>query len=266
MAKPRKTKKIMLPEEPPLSRRPRAVVVGASSGIGAALARRLAAEGYVVAVLARRKPKLDELCAEINAQADVTSALPYPHDVTELEAIPALFQRLLKDLGGIDVFVYCTGVSIPVAIDEFNLEKDRRMIETNLLGAIAWLGRAAALFQRLGAGHLVGISSVAGDRGRVLNPAYNSSKAGLDTYLEALRNRLTRHGVHVLTVKPGFVATEQLKGSPRTFGVISSERAAAGVWAALHGRKQLVYVPWYWRWIMLAVRLTPSFIFRRLSF
>src|SRR3990172_6256042 len=128
MAKPRKTKKIMLPEEPPLSRRPRAVVVGASSGIGAALAR--------------RKPKLDELCAEINAQADVTSALPYPHDVTELEAIPALFQRLLKDLGGIDVFVYCTGVTIPVAIDEFNLEKDRRMIETNLLGAIAWPGRA----------------------------------------------------------------------------------------------------------------------------
>jgi short-subunit dehydrogenase len=256
----------VLPAEPPLAHRPRAVIVGASSGSGAALARRLAVEGYVVAALARRKVELDELCSQINANAQETQAVAYQHDVTELETIPALFQRLLKDLGGIELFVYCTGVTLPVAIDEFNLEKDRVMIETNLLGAVAWLGHVAALFQRLGAGQLVGISSVAGDRGRVLNPAHNSSKAGLDTYLEALRNRLTRHGVHVLTVKPGFVDTEQLRGSPRKFGVISPEKAAGGIWNAIQARKQLVYVPWYWRWIMLAVRMTPSFIFRRLSF
>ncbi len=265
MAKPKKSSAV-LPPEPPLARRPRAVIVGASSGIGAALARRLADEGYVLAVLARRKSELDKLCAEINAQAGEARAVAYAHDVTELEKIPALFQRLLKDLGGIEVLLYCSGVTLSVAIDEFNFEKDRRMIETNLLGAVAWLGHAAALFQRLGAGSLVGVSSVAGDRGRVLNPAYNSSKAGLDAYLEALRNRLTRHSVHVLTVKPGFVDTEQLKGSPRKFGVISPEKAAAGIWKAMRGRKQMVYIPWYWRWIMLAVRLTPSFIFRRLSF
>jgi short-subunit dehydrogenase len=265
MAKQKKSIAV-LPPEPPLARRPRAVIVGASSGIGAALARRLGAEGYALAVLARRKAELDELCAELNAQAGEARALAYAHDVTEFEKTPALFQRLLKDLGGIEVFVYCTGVTLPVAIDEFTFEKDRRMIETNLLGAVAWLGHAAALFQRVGAGSLVGISSVAGDRGRVLNPAYNSSKAGLDAYLEALRNRLTRHGVHVLTVKPGFVDTDQLKGRAALFGVISPEKAAAGIWKAMRARKQLVYIPWFWRWIMLAVRLTPSFIFRRLSF
>src|SRR5690606_34447888 len=145
----------------------------------------------------------------------------YPHDVTDLKAIPALFQRLVKDLGGLDLFVYCAGVTIPVGADAFNSDKDQHMLQTNLAGALAWLGRAAALFQGAGAGQLVGISSVAGDRGRVLNPAYNASKAGLDAYLEGLRNRLTRRGVHVLTVKPGFVDTDQLKGSPRTFGVIS---------------------------------------------
>ena len=256
----------MLPPEPPLARRPRAVIIGASSGIGAALARRLADEGYVLAVLARRKAELDELCVQINAKGGEARAVAYAHDVTEFEKIPALFQRLLKDLGGIELFVYCSGITLPVAIDEFNLDKDRQMIETNLMGAIAWLGHAAALFQRLGAGQLVGISSVAGDRGRVLNPGHNSSKAGLDTYLEGLRNRLTRHGVHVLTVKPGFVDTDQLKGSPRKFGVISPEKAARGVWNAIRTRKQLVYIPWFWRWIMLAVCLTPSFIFRRLSF
>lgn len=256
-----------LPSESPLTRRPRAVVVGASSGIGEAIARRLAAEGYVVAALARRKGELETLCKHINAHAKETRAVAYVHDVNELAAIPRLFQKILKDLGGIDALVYVAGVMPAVAIDEFNQEKDRQMVETNLLGAMAWLGQGAALFQRMGAGQLVGISSVAGDRGRVLNPGYNASKAGMDTYLEALRNRLTRHGVHVLTVKPGFVDTDMLKASRSpTFGVVSSEKVAAGVWGAMRTRKQIVYIPWIWRWIMLVVRLVPSFIFRRLSF
>jgi short-subunit dehydrogenase len=265
MAK-QKNLKSTLPPESPLVRRPRAVVIGASTGIGAAITRRLADEGYVVAALARNKGELDKLCAQINKSANETRALAYEHDVTDLPSIPLTFQKLLKDLGGIDALVYVSGVMPKVEIDEFNLDKDQQMIATNLMGAVAWLGQGAALFQRMKAGKLVGISSVAGDRGRVLNPAYNASKAGLDAYLEALRNRLTRQGVHVLTVKPGFVDTDMLKSSPRKFGVISPERVAAGVWAAMRGRKQLVYLPWYWRWIMFAVRSTPSFIFRRLSF
>lgn len=258
-------KNLNLAPEAPLTRRPRAVVVGASSGIGAAIARRLANEGYVVAVLARSGKELDALCTDINGKGE-TRAIAYVHDVTQFETIPAFFQRLLKDLGGIDAFVYCAGVMPKVEINEFDLEKDRQMLATNLLGGVAWLGQAAALFERMGAGHMVGISSVAGDRGRVLNPGYNSSKAGLDAYLEALRNRLTRYGVHVLTVKPGFVKTEMLKNSPRTFGAITPEQCAAGVWKAMQAGKQLVYLPGWWRWVMLATRSVPSFIFRRLSF
>jgi short-subunit dehydrogenase len=242
------------------------VVVGASSGIGAAIARRLAAEGYVVAALARSGDELGSLCKQINAESDDIRAIAYVHDVTDAASIPVLFQRLLTDLGGIDTLVYCAGVMPKVESNEFNLGKDRLMLETNLLGSVAWLGQAAALFQRMGAGQLVGVSSVAGDRGRVLNPAYNSSKAGLDVYLEALRNRLTRHGINVLTVKPGFVDTEMLKNSPRHFGAISPDQCAAGIWKAMCRRKQLVYIPFYWRWIMLVVRMMPSFIFRRLSF
>ncbi len=260
-----KSEQVLAPEAP-LARRRRAVVVGASSGIGAALARRLAAEGYVVAALARGGDELNSLCKQINAEFDGIRAVAYLHDVTDAVSISVLFQRLLTELGGIDALVYCAGVMPKVELDEFNSEKDRLMLQTNLLGGVAWLGLAAALFQRMGAGQLVGISSVAGDRGRVLNPAYNSSKAGLDAYLEALRNRLTRHGVNVLTVKPGFVDTEMLKSSPRHFGAISAEQCAVGVWKAMRGRKQLVYIPFYWRWIMLVVRLVPSFIFRRLSF
>jgi short-subunit dehydrogenase len=263
----KKTQIQKLPIEPPLARRPRAVVVGASSGIGAAIARRLAAEGYFVAALARNKTALDKVCDEINKVAKETRALGFVHDVTEIEKIPLAFERVLKDLGGIDALVYVAGVMPKVERTEFNIDKDQAMVDTNLTGAIAWLGAGASLFQRMGSGKLVGISSVAGDRGRVLNPAYNASKAGLDAYLEALRNRLTRYGVQVLTVKPGFVDTEMLKSSKSPkFGVISPERAAAGVWAAMRTRKQLVYLPWYWRWIMFVVKSVPSFIFRRLSF
>lgn len=251
--------------EQPLIRRPRAVVVGASAGIGAALVRKLAAEGYRVAALARDAGKLEALCAEVNAGGE-TQAVAYSHDVTDVASIPSLFQKLVNELGGIDALVYCAGVMPKVEMDEFDLEKDQQMLATNLAGAVAWLGQAGALFQGMKAGKLVGISSVSGDRGRMLNPAYNASKAGLDTYLEGLRNRLTRHGVHVLTVKPGFVDTEMLKASPRRFGVISPEQCADGIWKAMRTGRQLVYIPWWWRFIMLAARNVPSFIFRRLSF
>lgn len=253
-------------KETPLTRRQRAVVVGASSGIGAAIAQRLAQEGFLVAALARRGDLLEVLCAEINAQAGETRAFAVPHSATDLASIPQVFQTLLKDLGSIEVFVYAAGVMHPVALDEFDLQKESEMLVVNLLGAVAWLGQVATLFQRMGEGRIVGISSVSGDRGRVANPAYGSSKAGLDAYLESLRNRLSRHGVQVLTVKPGFVDTQMLKLSPRSFGAISPEQVAAGVWRALQKGHQLVYLPWWWRWIMLAIRWTPSFIFRRLTF
>jgi short-subunit dehydrogenase len=132
---------------------------------------------------------------------------------------------------------------------------------------MAWLTPIAEMFQSAGAGQIVGIASVAGDRGRVGNPGYNTSKAGLATYLEALRNRLTRHGVNVLTVKPGFMKTDMLKAAqgPTPFA-IEPEKAADDIFNAMRKRKQLIYTASIWRWIMLVIQLTPSFIFRRLSF
>jgi short-subunit dehydrogenase len=150
---------------------------------------------------------------------------------------------------------------------KYNFANDRQMIETNLIGAMAWLTPIAEMFQSAGTGQIVGISSVAGDRGRVGNPGYNTSKAGLTTYLEALRNRLTRRGVNVLTVKPGFMKTEMVKAAQGgTPFMIPPEKAADDIWKAMQKRKQVIYTPSLWRWIMLAIQHTPSFIFRKLSF
>lgn len=256
-----------VPPATPLHPRRRGIIIGASSGIGAALARRLAKEGYTLALLGRRAAELDAVCEAINLAAGETRALAYIHDVAEHKTIPDLLRKITADLGGLDLAVYASGVNHPPGLDQYKFETDRRMIEVNLIGAMAWLNPVAAMFQSARAGQIVGISSVAGDRGRVGNPGYNSSKAGLTTYLEALRNRLTRHGVNVLTVKPGFVKTDMLKAAQgKTPFAISAEKAADDIWKAMRARKQMVYTPFIWRWIMLAIQHIPSIIFRRMSF
>lgn len=257
-----------LPVATPLRPRRTAIVVGASSGIGAALTRKLAAEGYTVAAVARRADLLETLCAEINAQYGEPRALPFPHDVTGYDSVPATLQNILRTFGRLDLFVYNAGIQHHVRLDEFDFEKDRAMLETNLLGAVAWLNPVGAMFHALKAGHIVGISSVAGDRGRIGAPAYNASKAALTTYLESLRNRLTRRGVTVTTIKPGFVETDILLSAPKKnfFWLIRPEQAAEGIWQAIQSRKQTAYVPPQWGLLMLIIRHIPSFIFRRLRF
>jgi decaprenylphospho-beta-D-erythro-pentofuranosid-2-ulose 2-reductase len=246
----------------------RGIIIGASDGLGAALARRLAREGYTLALLARRKEKLETLCSELNASLGAGCAYPYTHDVSHYDEVPALLRRIVADLGGLDLVIFCAGINRPPGgIHKYNFENDRRMVEVNLIGAMAWLTPVAEMFQSARAGQIVGIGSVAGDRGRVGNPGYNTSKAGLATYLEALRNRLTRDGVHVLTVKPGFIQTDMLKAAQGgTPFVIPPENAAEDIWKAICKRKQQIYTPGRWRWIMLAIQHTPSFIFRKLSF
>jgi short-subunit dehydrogenase len=240
-----------------------AVVVGASSGIGAALARRLAQQGYAVALVARRADLLNQTAEQIRASGG--RATTYVHDVSQFDQVGSLFQTILRDLGRLNLIVYVAGVMPTVAMSEFNFEKDKSMVEVNVLGAMAWLDQAAMAFERLGQGTIVGISSVAGDRGRVINPVYNASKAAFSTYLEALRNRLTRKGVHVLTVKPGMVETDMVKDVKRRLWVVSPDHVAADIWGAIKGRKQEIYTPARWGLMMLVIRHIPSFIFRRLS-
>jgi short-subunit dehydrogenase len=249
-----------------LESRRSAIVVGSSSGIGAALVNVLVREGYNVAAVARREAELSDLCDEVNKNSpEGVLANYYVHDVTKFEEVPGLFQRITAELGGLDLIVYSAGNQPAMTVDEYNFAKDKGMVQVNLLGAMAWLGQAAARFERGHAGHIVGISSIAADRGRTLNPGYNSSKAGFETYLEALRNRVTRLGVAVTTIKPGFVDTRLLENSPKTFWVISPDQAAEQIFEAIRKKKQTIYMPGRWRLVGLAVQLIPSVIFRRLN-
>jgi len=139
------------------------------------------------------------------------------------------------------------------------------MLEINLLGAVAWLDPVAERFGRLGRGTIAGIGSVAGDRGRSGAPAYNTSKAALHTFLEALRNRVGRSGVKVVTLKPGFVETEMVAGLGRLPMMISAERAAEIMLRKIRRGVVVAYVPARWRLVSLVVRSIPSFLFRHLK-
>jgi decaprenylphospho-beta-D-erythro-pentofuranosid-2-ulose 2-reductase len=238
------------------------IIVGASAGIGAALARQLAARGAQVAAIARRADLLEAVRATSPGRI-----LTYPFDTSHVEGVPALFERIVADLHDVDGLIYTAGAMPAIAEGEYAFEKDRTMVDVNLLGAMAWMNLAAAKFEAARGGTIVGISSVAGDRGRRKNPAYAATKAGLTAYLEALRNRCSRYGMNVVTVKPGFVDTDMTRGLPGLFWLISADEAATRI-LRLADRNSSAsgYVPRRWGLVMSIIRTVPSPIFRRLNF
>lgn len=255
------------PSLPVYSRAPwrYAIVVGASSGIGESIVRRLAEAGCRVAAVARRGDRLRALADELNRRAGAELVFAVTHDVRNGDEVPALLQEIAARLGGLDLVVYNAAVMPAVEDNEYDFAKERLMVEVNVLGALAWLGPVAERFTRARGGTIVGVSSIAGDRGRRGNPVYGTTKAALNTYLEGLRNRTARHGVNVVTVKPGFVDTDMTRGKPGLLWLISADEAARQILRAAEKKKVTAYVPARWAVVGFVVRSLPSVIFRRLN-
>jgi len=244
----------------------RAIVVGASSGIGAEIARQLAAQGAAVALVGRREPELQAVAAEI-AAAGRGRAIVARHDVTDFGEAPVLFERLAGELGGVDLLVYSAGTIFLPEEGEYDFAHDRAMVEVNLIGAMAWMNPAVAMFEARRWGTIIGISSIAGERGRRTMPGYMASKAGLTSWLESLRNRVSRYGVNVVTVKPGFVDTAMTKNLARAPMMIPAPKAASMILAvARRGGSPAAFIPGQWALIAFVIRNLPSFVFRRLNF
>jgi decaprenylphospho-beta-D-erythro-pentofuranosid-2-ulose 2-reductase len=243
----------------------RAIVIGASSGIGASLVSKLTSEGYRVAAVARRETELQTLCAEINTKGEIPRAYPFPHDVKNTDETPTLFEKIVSTLDGLDLVVYAAGVMPPIGEQEYNTATDTEILHVNLLGAVSWLNLAAEHFCTQRGGTIVGIGSVAGDRGRRGNPGYCTSKAALHTFLESLRNRLTQHGVNVVTIKPGPVRTPMTEGLDKMPLAIEASEAADSIFRAIARPATTAYVPFVWAPIMAAIRAIPSVLFRRMD-
>ena len=243
----------------------RAIVVGASSGIGAALVRALVRQGTKVAACARRSAELERLRAACEAEGASGKVLVRAHDVHDVAAVPALFEALVRELGGLDLLIYAAGVMPEIGPQEYDTSKDLEILAVNLDGAVAWCNPAADYFQSQRRGTLVGVSSIAGERGRKGNPVYGTSKAALNHYLEALRNRLGDCGVHVCTVKPGYVETRMTQGLGNALWMISADEAARQILSVARRRKNERFIPFRWIAVALVLRAIPSFLFRRTS-
>lgn len=243
----------------------RAIVVGASSGIGKQISRKLASEGYQVFLLARNAEALEQLTAELRQQYGPLAASWRSHDVRDTEAVPGLFRQALDEFGTLDLLVYNSGVQLDTAPDEFDTAKDLTTLQTNLGGAMAWLNEGAKYFQSKRSGTLCAISSVAGDRGRRGYPAYHASKAGLATFMESLWIRLSDQGIKVVTIKPGPIRTPLTEGrADIKGGLFPLEPAVDLMYNAIQSGVREAYVPGKWRWIMLIIQHIPAFLFKKL--
>lgn len=239
----------------------RALVIGASSGIGAALVRELAGRGWQVAALARRAQELEQLARSApDGRVRVRA-----HDVARFDEVPELFEELVRELGGLDLVIFAAGIMPEVERHEYDSEKDLAMLAINFGGCVAWCNEAAKLFRSQRSGTIVGISSIAGERGRKGNPMYGATKAAMNHYLEALRNRLAEAGVHVCTVKPGFIDTVMTHGK-KTFWMIGPDECARQILAKAAKRRNETFVPTRWWTVAFVVRTIPSAIFRHLNF
>lgn len=244
-----------------------AIVVGASSGLGAEIARQLAADGAAVALLARREDELRQVADGITKAGG--RAIVRAHDVRHTENLPTLLDGIVRELGGLDCLVYAAGIMHLPREGEYDAARDRAELEVNLLGAMAWMTPVAAVFEAQRSGTIIGISSVAGERGRRSFPAYSTSKAGLTAWMEALRNRIARHGVNIVTAKPGFIDTamlDNLERKPKGLLLTPVPRAARIILdAARRGGSPTVFVPELLWPIVMVLRHMPSFVFRRLN-
>lgn len=237
-----------------------AIIVGASRGIGAALARELAGRGYTLGLLSRNQEQLHQLAAELRSTYSThveTGSL----DVCDQASVAPTLQHLFQTFGQVDLVIVNSGVAGARKAGDGNIAKDRRIIETNLLGAIAVTDVAVAQFKQQGSGHLVGISSVSANFAIPGSGAYSASKAALTNYLEALRLEVAKFKITITIVHPGFVNTDIAPGMEKYPFVTTPENVAREIANGIAKKKKNMVVPRLpWGLIMPVLRLIPDSI------
>lgn len=239
------------------------VILGASSAIGRALAREAASRGADIVLAGRDQDDLMRTAADI-AVTTGRAAQVVAFDAVDYAA-HGDFAAVIAGLPGVINVALLFGVMPEQAAMDADPALARVCIEGGFTGAVSVLQHLAPVLAARGAGSVIGFGSVAGDRGRLKNYVYGAAKAGLHAYLAGLRNRLGRAGVHVMTVKPGFVDTAMTFGLPGMFLVASPEAVARACLDAAAKRRDIVYVPWFWFGIMTIIRAIPERVFKKLA-
>ncbi len=240
----------------------RVLIVGATSAIAEAVARRYAAEGAALFLAARRTDRAAAIADDLRVRgAAVVTVGAY--DATVPDTADALVAAAWETLGGIDVALIAHGSLPDQPACAASAALTRQALEINVLSVIDLLTLLANRMASVGHGTLAVIGSVAGDRGRQSNYVYGAAKGCLAIFMQGLAHRLVPAGVRVLTIKPGFVDTPMTAAFPKGPLWASPQTVARDIQRAIERGAQVLYTPWFWRWIMLVIRLIPTSIFQR---
>lgn len=236
----------------------KAIIIGATSGIGKELALMLAKENYIVGITGRRQGLLNELQQQHPSNFVVSN-----FDIAHTSSIPERMENLTKQLGGLDLLILCSGYGDINTKLLSDIESDT--IDTNICGFTAIACWTYNYFQSQGKGHFAAITSIAGLRGGSFAPAYNASKAYQINYMEALRQKSNKgfKEIIITDIRPGFVNTAMAKGDGK-FWMASAQKAAGQIIDAIHHQKKVVYVSKRWELIAVLLKVMPRWLYEKL--
>lgn len=236
------------------------LILGAKSDIAKAYATLFASKGYSLILAGRNIAMLQSFKATIAKQYQVTVVLE-EFDALNLDAHEAFMATIAEKIYGV---ICCVGYLGNQNLAEHSLQEAQLIWNTNFLGCANILAVGASILRQKNKGFIIGVSSVAGNRGRKSNYFYGSAKAGFSAFLSGLRGQLLAHKVHVITVKPGFVATKMTAhlSLPKLL-TTTPEVVANTTFKALQKKKNVIYVTWIWRYIMWGIQLLPEAIFKK---
>ena len=240
------------------------LIIGATSAIAEATARKWAMAGDYLFLVGRNAAKLAAIAADLQVRGCAKVEI-YPLDVNDFSAHAAMLDAAEQGLQGLDTVLIAHGSLPDQQLCQDSVDSTMQEITTNALSVIALLTLLGNRFAAQGHGAIAVISSVAGDRGRMSNYVYGSAKAMVSTFTSGLRQRLQKFGVAVVTIKPGFVDTPMTADFKKGLLWASTDQVAADIVQAVNKNCAVVYTPFFWRYIMLIIKIIPEMVFKKLK-
>jgi short-subunit dehydrogenase len=243
--------------------RNRVLIIGATSAIAHEAAKLFAADGAWLYLVGRHPDKLASVAQDLLVRG-ATRVETVLLELTELDRHQELLAKVTESFGGLDAVLIAHGALPNQQVCEQSVADTMAAFATNCLSVISLITLFANYFEQQRYGVLAVITSVAGDRGRRNNYVYGAAKGAVDLFLQGVRSRLSKAGVPVVTIKPGLVDTPMTAALPKHFLFAPAQNVGQGIYYAMVKGRNVVYLPWFWRWIMMIIRAIPEALFKKI--